>query len=122
MPTIIVRRDALDHISGWFDERFNMVEDGDLFMRLAYYYPIAYVDEVLAHRRMHAASWTSMKKELFPKEEEMLLAKFASLWPSFESDYAKEIAHEGYYPIPVRGIGLGEMGIMLQPGGVWPLI
>lgn len=93
MPTIMVRRSTLDHIGGWFDERFNMVEDADLFMRLAYYYPIAYVDDVLAHRRMHAASWTSMKKELFPKEEEMLLEKFAKLWPSFESDYAKEIAH-----------------------------
>jgi len=93
MPTIVVRREALDHIGGWFDERFNMVEDADLFMRLAYYYPIAYVDDVLAHRRMHAASWTSMKKELFPKEEEMLLEKFSSLWPSFELDYTEEITH-----------------------------
>jgi glycosyltransferase involved in cell wall biosynthesis len=93
MPTIVLRRDSLDHISGWFDERFNMVEDADLFMRLAYYYPIAYVDDVLAQRRMHASSWTSMKKELFPKEEEMLLEKFTTLWPSFELNYAKEIAH-----------------------------
>jgi len=93
MPTIVIRRDVLDHIGGGFDVRFNMVEDADLFMRLAYYYPIAYVDEVLAHRRMHAGSWTLLKKELFPKEEEMLLDKFASIWPSFGSDYAKEIAH-----------------------------
>jgi len=92
MPTIVLRRQALDHINGWFDERFNMVEDADLFMRLAYYYPMAYVDEVLAHRRMHAGSWTTMKKELFPKEEEMLLEKFASLWPNFQVDYATEIA------------------------------
>ncbi len=93
MPTIIVRREALDHIGGWFDERFNMVEDADLFMRLAYYYPFAYVDDVLAHRRMHAASWTLMKKELFPKEEEMLLEKFVKLWPAFAVEYALEIAH-----------------------------
>jgi len=93
MPTIIIRREALDHIGGWFDERFNMVEDADLFMRLAYYYPIAYTDEVLAHRRMHASSWTLMKKELFPQEEEMLLEKFAGLWPAFGAEYANEIAH-----------------------------
>jgi glycosyltransferase involved in cell wall biosynthesis len=93
MPTIIVRREALDNIGGWFDERFNMVEDADLFMRVAYYYPIAFVDDVLAHRRMHAASWTSMKKELFPKEEEMLLEKFAKLWPAFGTEYTQEIAH-----------------------------
>jgi glycosyltransferase involved in cell wall biosynthesis len=93
MSTIVVRRELLDRIGGWFDERFNMVEDADLFMRLAYYFPFAYVDQVLAKRRMHTASWTSMKKELFPKEEEMLLEKFAKLWFSFGSDYTKEIAH-----------------------------
>lgn len=93
MPTIMVRRLALENIGGWFDERFNMVEDADLFMRLAYYYPISYIDDILAHRRMHPASWTSLKKELFPKEEELLLSKFSSLWPSFDKEYAKEAAH-----------------------------
>jgi len=93
MSTIVVRREVLDHIGGWFDERFNLVEDADLFMRVAFYYPVAYVDDVLTKRRMHAASWTSMKKELFPEEEEMLLKKFALLWPSFERDFASEIKH-----------------------------
>jgi glycosyltransferase involved in cell wall biosynthesis len=93
MPTIMIRQEVLEHIGGHFDERFHMVEDADLFMRLAFYYPIAYVDDVLAKRRMHEASWTAMKKELFPKEEEMLLAKFAALWPSFEKDFAVEIRH-----------------------------
>ncbi len=93
MPTIIIRRDVLDRVGGWFDERFNMVEDADLFMRIAFYYPMAYVEDVLARRRMHSGSWTAMKKELFPLEEEMLLEKFAAMWPSFDKQYAAEIAY-----------------------------
>lgn len=92
MSTIVIRREALDFIGGWFDERFNLVEDADIFLRLAFYYPVAYFDDVLAKRRMHVTSWTSTKKELFPKEQEMLLEKFALLWPSFDKDFALEIA------------------------------
>ncbi len=92
MPTVMVRRDALQQAGEWFDGRFHMVEDADLFMRIAFLGPVAYVDQVLAKRRMHDESWTAKKKELFPKEESMLLAKFAALWPAFTKDYAGEIA------------------------------
>jgi glycosyltransferase involved in cell wall biosynthesis len=91
MPTIIIKRDVLDQVGGWFDERFHMVEDADLFMRIAYYFKVGYVHRVLAKRRMHENSWTFKKKELFPKEEEMLLDKFSSMWPSFTNEFSSEM-------------------------------
>jgi len=97
MSTIVVRRSVLDTVGGYFDDRFNMVEDADFFMRIAHDYPVEYVPEPLSRRRMHCESWTALKKELFPKEEEMLLAKFAALWPNFEKDYAAAIAQRRAY-------------------------
>ncbi len=92
MSTTIFRRDVLAGIGGGFDERFSMVEDADFFLRIAYYFDVGYVEQALAKRRMHAKSWTVMKKELFPLEEEQMLSKFAGLWPSFEKDFVDEIA------------------------------
>ncbi|MFH0754646.1 MAG: glycosyltransferase [Candidatus Omnitrophota bacterium] len=91
MSTTIFRRDILSRIGGGFDERFCMVEDADFFLRIAYYFPVSYVDEALAKRRMHLKSWTLMKKELFPVEEEQMLSKFAGLWPSFQNEFKDEI-------------------------------
>ncbi|MBF0489599.1 MAG: glycosyltransferase family 2 protein [Candidatus Omnitrophica bacterium] len=91
MSTTIFRRNILNDIGGGFDERFNMVEDADFFLRMAYYYPMGYVNEALVKRRMHDRSWTATRKELFPKEEEEMLKKFASMWPSFEADFSEEI-------------------------------
>ncbi len=91
MCTNVFRRSLLAQHGG-FDEQFNMVEDADFFLRLAYVVPVKCVNEPLARRRMHQASWTATRKELFPQEEEVMLAKFARLWPSFEKDYADEIA------------------------------
>lgn len=92
MSTTMFRRDVLARIGGGFDERFSMVEDADFFLRIAYYFDVGYVEQALAKRRMHSKSWTVMKKELFPVEEEQMLSKFAGLWPSFEKDFANEIA------------------------------
>ncbi len=68
-----------------------MLEDADLFRRIAFYWEVDFVNEPLAKWRVHKDSWTWSKTDLFITENEMLLEKFKSVIPRFEEDYAAEI-------------------------------
>ena len=91
ISTTVLRRKALDNLE-WFDEQFNMSEEADLFLRIAYLWELGYVDEVLAKRRVHNKSWTLSNKGLYPKEHEEILRKLCSSLHNFELNYHQEIA------------------------------
>lgn len=91
METAVLRRKALDSLDEWFDIRFDIIEEADLFTRIAYDWDIGYVDEPLAKWRMHLSSFTFSKKELFPKEKELMLEKFRKIYSGFEKKYKSEI-------------------------------
>lgn len=92
METVVVRRMALKSLEEWFDERFNMVEEGDLFIRIAYSWEFDYVDEPLSKWRIHGSNWSlKIHNELFPAETEMMIEKYKTLYKNFEKDYAKEL-------------------------------
>lgn len=92
METVVVRRRALESLDEWFDESFNMVEEGDLFRRVAYLWKFNYVDEPLSKWRIHGENW-SLKRhnEFFPIETEMMIEKYCRIWKNFESEYASEL-------------------------------
>lgn len=87
----VIRKDVLDTLGEWFDERFNIVGDADLFLRIAHDYEINYVDEPLAKRRMHKESCSFKKKELRHKEKKILINKLKELYPSINKDYSSEL-------------------------------
>lgn len=91
MQTVVIRKDALNTLSEWFDERLTMNEEADLFIRLAYNWEADYVDEPLAKWRVHDKSLTWNKKELFPIEYEMMLHKYIMTIPNFDNDFPDEI-------------------------------
>lgn len=91
LETVMVRRKYLEGLPEWFDKRFHHVGDADLFLRLAYQWEIAYVDEVLAVWRMHNASGTWKKTALFGIEWKMILEKYATLYDNFYSRYAPAV-------------------------------
>lgn len=91
METPVIRRAVLDEMDHWFDTRFEVIEEYDFFVRLGYKWEVAYVDEVLAKWRVHGASWTWSKPELFPAETRLFLDKLRTLIPDFDSRYAQEI-------------------------------
>ena len=68
-----------------------MIEEYDLFLRIAHKWQLAYVDQVLAKWRVHNNSWTWRRSELFPIERIMMIEKFKSLIPQFEKTYADEL-------------------------------
>ncbi len=92
METVVIRKKALNSLSQWFDDRFNIIEEAELFLRMAYKgWEFDYVDEPLAKWRVHSESWTFSKKYLFPQEVEIMLKKFSNLFDSFEKKFENEI-------------------------------
>lgn len=74
MQTVVLRHTVLDDLTYWFDERFNIIEEYDLFVRISEHWKLNYVATPLAKWRMHADSW-SMKKQNMTIEEQKLLLK-----------------------------------------------
>ncbi|MBI5212497.1 MAG: glycosyltransferase [Nitrospirae bacterium] len=91
LETVVIRRACLDQLSELFDERFHHVGDADLFLRIAFGWEAAYVDEPLAKWRMHAESGTWKKPEIFGHEWKMILVKYRNLFTDFDSEYYHEI-------------------------------
>jgi glycosyltransferase involved in cell wall biosynthesis len=91
VQTVIIRRLALDSLPSWFDPEFNIIEEADLFIRLAYQWKLAVVAEPLAKWRVHSESLTWTKRELFTEETATMLAKFEKIIPDFSRKFAVEI-------------------------------
>jgi glycosyltransferase involved in cell wall biosynthesis len=91
LVSVVIRRKTLDSLQEWFDVRFNMIEEADLFLRIAFYWEVDYIDEPLAKWRVHRNSWTFTKTELFPIEKQMQIDKYIELYPDFEKKYSREI-------------------------------
>lgn len=92
METVMLRRAALDAQDKWFDPRFNMIEEADLFRRVAFNWKIDGVSDVLARWRVHASSWTFKHPDLFRSETLLMLDDYRSRYPGFDQTYAAEIA------------------------------
>jgi glycosyltransferase involved in cell wall biosynthesis len=91
--TVMIRRDALpEDRNWWFPPTFRMCEETDLFLRLAYRYPIAYVDEPLAKYRIHGNNFSTTHREFLVVEERAIMERLAGLIPDFASRYAEEVA------------------------------
>jgi hypothetical protein len=102
---VVIRKSAVKDM-GWFDERFENIEDMDLFLRIAYLFKLDYVDEPLVKWRLHQKSKTFTKYGLFADEWDLLLEKLIGLYPDFKENYAKEI--RGYASKATQLRVLGE--------------
>ncbi len=90
IPAVVVRRASLDGLGEWFDPRFSVCEEVELFLRIAHDWKLAMCAESLATYRVHAASETWRKSEMFLAETLLILEKFRSLYPEFDERYANE--------------------------------
>lgn len=91
LETVVIRRDHLLKLSHWFDNRFSMIEEMDLLVRLSAICKLAYVDEPLAKWRMHEKSWTFEKRSQFPVERRQMISTYKSHFPDFEKNFSHEI-------------------------------
>jgi glycosyltransferase involved in cell wall biosynthesis len=91
MPAVVIRREALLEQSEWFDARFSMIEEADLFLRIAHTWTLAMVNEPLAKWRIHPGSLTWKNFSGFADEIVKMLLKYRKIFPNFEQQYAREI-------------------------------
>ena len=90
--TMIFRKAFLEDLAYIFDEELTMVMDYDLTLRLAYRYPIDYVDEALSKWRMHEGSESSKKRFLIPRENKLMLHKLVKACPDIATEYGVSVS------------------------------
>jgi glycosyltransferase involved in cell wall biosynthesis len=93
LQTAVIRRKALEKLNYWFDERFTMIEEVDLFIRAAYTWKLGYVDQPLGKWRMHKESWTFSVPLSLPNEKKMMLDTYAHIFKDFNTNYNNEIKY-----------------------------
>ena len=91
LTSAIIRFDAIKSYNPYFDIKLNILEDWDLFCRIAYSWEVEFVDEVLSFWRVNEGSMTFSKAELIPIEKKRVLQKYKELFPNFNKKYKREI-------------------------------
>ena len=91
MPTVVLRKEVLAGLDHWFDERFEIYPDFDLFRRIAYQWQCDYVDAPVAIYRVHPASSSFRLHQKAATELAITLEKFTARFPEFTTQYAAEV-------------------------------
>jgi alpha-1,3-rhamnosyltransferase len=73
-PTVMIRRDVALQLGG-FDENL-FIEDWDMWMRVAFYYPILYINEKLACYRIHEHSLSQSRRNDMKLERKKIIDKW----------------------------------------------
>ena len=91
--TMMFRRSAIEKLGRAFDDRFARAQDYDLSLRMAYHYPIDYVDEPLTKWRINGLAEKPWKLSLGPREAEIKLAvqNLIMTYPAIKADYSLEL-------------------------------
>jgi len=102
IPSVMFRRSVLDSLDYWFDNRFNMIEEFDFFIRIAKKWKVNYCHKKLCIWRAHSVSMTWTKKELFEKENKLFLADLLKLYPKLNDTncikkFQAKIAYQEFY-------------------------
>jgi len=102
IPSVMFRKEVLNSLDYWFDNRFNMIEEFDFFIRIAKKWDINYCHEYLCIWRAHSASMTWSKKELFEKENRFFLDDIVKPNPELDGKncikkFQAKIAYQEFY-------------------------
>ena len=86
LSTSIIRRDCLKQ-AGLFNIDYNLSEEYDLFLRIAYRYLLDYVSEPLGKYRIHGTNWSLLYERKLAREGFEVLEK----WRGVERVDSKDI-------------------------------
>ena len=71
MPTAMVRRAILDEV-GMFNPKYEVIEEYDLWLRIAEHYSIGFTNKPLAKRRIHGANVSRNKEQSIGEQVQLL--------------------------------------------------
>ena len=91
LETVMVRKDSILKQPYWFNEDYSVIEEADLFRRIAYNGGLDMVNEVLAKWRVHEESYTWKNIRQLSLETEQMINEYSEIFDNFEIDYKKEI-------------------------------
>lgn len=101
IPTVMVRKKVLYSLCDLFDEKLNLSEEFELFMRILYKSKAAYINEPLAIYRIHNEMSSLKLIERWPEEMAYIIEKFKKMDLLFEKQYRQQLdymnAKIGYY-------------------------
>ena len=108
LETVILRKEALAGLDQVFDPTYNMIEEYDLFLRVAEKWHLAYVDEVLAGWRVHGNSITHSQPNLLIEEIRIMFAKFVERQPEFGVIYRRQVMSQFNRCILIELLNVGS--------------
>ena len=90
--TVVIRREAFDHMGEPFDGRLIMSGDYDAYLRISYKWKVDYVDKPLARYRVHrnSKSWRDGRK-LVTVELDLVIENLRQSVCGFEVKYSEGI-------------------------------
>lgn len=92
LQTVMIRRSALENLSGeWIDERYELCEEADLFLRILMQGKGYYSHEPSVIYRIHASMTSIQKRENYAEECGWMLKKLKSL--DKEQKYLKDFEY-----------------------------
>jgi glycosyltransferase involved in cell wall biosynthesis len=109
LETAVVRKSALDSLDHWFDVKFNMIEEYDLFVRIGLYWKIDFSPDVLAKWRVHGESLSWKSPDSFVDETRCMLEKLQAM-PKIQQGYAREMT------LARHGLALSEAKVLWKKG------
>lgn len=110
LSSVIVRRAVLVERCIEFNKHYNMIEEADVFLRIAYYSKIDYCPQLLAAWRVHQNSLTWRKFHLLADETDLMLHDFSEKWPDVEVMYSSEFLAKRIWIVRQRVVGLCMQG------------
>jgi glycosyltransferase involved in cell wall biosynthesis len=91
MPTAVIRVEALRSMDQWFDDRYQVCDDFDFFMRLTYDWECDYLDATLASCLIHGEAVTFRMHQYGPGEMAQTIEKFRTRHADFEQRFGDEV-------------------------------
>jgi len=86
--TVVIRRNTLDGLDYWFDDRLTMVGDLDTYLRISYKWKVDYVDKPLARVRVHKNSKSQRDgRELISVELDFIIENLKQMVCGFEEKH-----------------------------------
>jgi len=94
--TLVVRRDAVDRVGG-FDEEYFRAQDWDIMVRLAEHVKYAHVPEMLSERRLHPASLSVARRDLYAKYNLLVIRKAVARRPDLYAPLEAEALARAHF-------------------------
>ncbi len=92
LSSVVIRKEIINKNKIVFNKNYKMIEEMDVFLRIAFLSKIDFVPEVLAKWRVHSKSYTWRNYHLLADETEDMVKKFLLKYSGIKLKFPNEIS------------------------------